>query len=71
MTDELKACPFCGSDAKLMPKSEQSPLIFSTGSELSSCFLVECESCYARVQRGFKDDAIKAWNTRPSEGGEG
>ena len=62
--EELKPCPFCGGEAKCMHHAEQSRLIFSTGSELSTCYIIECKVCLVRIQRGFKDDALKAWNTR-------
>lgn len=67
MSDELLPCPFCGGEAELMHHSEQSRLVFNTGSELSSCYIIECKKCFSRVQRGFKEDLVKAWNTRTKD----
>jgi len=62
---ELKACPFCGNDN----------LDFATvGNTLNSQVIIcyECGAIGLETHRNqSKDQAIKAWNTLPSEGGEG
>ena len=53
--DELKPCPFCGSDA-----GEQDIIIVGRG----LCKMVFCEKCHI----DFKNPtSIEQWNTRPAE----
>lgn len=56
MSKELKPCPFCGSrDVRVM--------------QLSTMFrfFCACNSCHATTgEYVFKEEAIKAWNRRPS-----
>lgn len=53
---ELKACPFCGGEAKI-----------NMGDGISSSF-VYCISCGASANNYLSTlQAIKAWNTRPPE----
>ena len=53
--DNLKPCPFCGSDA-----GEQDIIIVGRG----LCKMVFCEKCHI----DFKNPtSIEQWNTRPAE----
>ena len=57
MTDELKACPFCGGgEAQLF-----------WGSEEDACRFGCIKGCTRTMWWDNKDQAIKAWNTRPIE----
>lgn len=51
--EELKKCPFCGGEAKIVGYS---------------LFWIVCEECLAETA-GFatKEEAIKAWNRRVEE----
>ena len=58
MMDELKPCPFCGSNTLELDK-EISP----TGDY--SIWFVTCYDCPCQGVRGdTREEAIKAWNTR-------
>ncbi|KXV59962.1 hypothetical protein AD947_03105 [Acetobacter tropicalis] len=62
MSEELKACPFCGDPHKL---------VATTTDEVSALILnnwVSCENCNAEgpIKRS-RADAIAAWNTRAGE----
>jgi len=60
--NELKACPFCGSDAEF-----QNPNPEPTNAA-SSEYYVECLGCGATSGTyDFMDEAVKAWNTRTPE----
>ena len=50
--DELKPCPFCGGEAKVM--------------DMGFPYWVYCTKCYAKVHGGTLDekDSIEAWNRR-------
>ncbi|WP_086650833.1 Lar family restriction alleviation protein [Acetobacter cibinongensis] len=62
MSDELKACPFCGDAHKLVATDtdEVSALVLNNW--------VSCENCYAEGPvRAKRSEAITAWNTRAGE----
>jgi Lar family restriction alleviation protein len=55
---ELKACPFCGGEAKMDPKQRVG---------VWQAYLVSCRKCAAETTSSRdKDRAIEAWNTRAS-----
>jgi len=58
MEEELKACPFCGSEAFIWR--------IATGYKVSC--KKDCVTMPPRHDMGFtsKEEAIKAWNTRPA-----
>lgn len=52
MTEALKPCPFCGSEAKI---TDAEP------------YAVECDNIFCLIDgpcHGSKSDAIEAWNSR-------
>ena len=51
MTHELKPCPFCGGNARLMRGSP-------------GCVYVKCDGCQATSDDRFEAVAIAAWNRR-------
>ncbi|MEA2037283.1 MAG: Lar family restriction alleviation protein [Nanoarchaeota archaeon] len=54
---KLKPCPFCGGKAEVMEKTDDDHVW---------CKIVSCYSCWAKTGLFDKrEDAIKAWNTRP------
>ena len=57
MADELKPCPFCGAEGKLIRHIYH---------KLNDTFGVECLGCKAQTWQFFSDreDAIEAWNRR-------
>jgi Lar family restriction alleviation protein len=58
MSDELKACPFCGGDAVLIPSIAGSMTLWQ-----AHC---EWDGCGARSLKTNNEGlAIAAWNTRP------
>ncbi len=57
--DELKKCPFCGKNA--FEPTNLSPARWSF-------WEIFCRSCHVRIRRYTKEDVVKAWNTRQSEG---
>lgn len=60
MNDELKPCPFCGSEAKIERYDDCSLAYVKCAN--SEC-LVEAKTVFCRsIER-----AIQIWNTRPNE----
>lgn len=53
--NELKACPFCGSEVKLQ----------DTGNWYTQ--FIRCKGCDAQMQRYKGEGVIIPWNTRPIE----
>lgn len=53
MSEELKPCPFCGGESKLIQEQD-----------FSSCYAVSCKSCGASTLWQIKENAIFAWNRR-------
>jgi Lar family restriction alleviation protein len=53
---ELKPCPFCGGEAKLI-------------SEYANAHYVECKNCWASVWRSCPthEEAIEVWNRRAND----
>jgi len=59
MSEELKACPFCGKQPDIFVIEEV---------EFHTRWGVECQNCGATIQDDFDEsDLEKAWNTRPIE----
>lgn len=65
---ELKPCPFCGGEAKLVNIKVKTGLYSSGGT-----FYVHCKVCSITTQpRQKAEDVVKVWNTRiPKERGGG
>lgn len=64
MTDkELKPCPFCGGEAKLVPHTFFSE---KTKKFETNCFGVQCKKCQTSGFQfwGCEKHAIEAWNRR-------
>lgn len=62
MSEDLKACPFCGGKAKIGHATDEEGWIVG--------YFIECPSikCHNVHQMRFshkEQDAIKVWNTRP------
>lgn len=58
--EELKPCPFCGSDAiEVFPHKEDSVIYWD-----ASCGRCGAQTDYFSEERGGKEGAIEAWNTR-------
>lgn len=57
--DELKPCPFCGSEHILT--ATQKPV------GMGECFIVKCFDCSAEIKRTAKRKAIEAWNRRVND----
>lgn len=77
MKDELKPCPFCGSEVEL----EKKPLWYGNGRGYKDCyeFVIRCKKCGCRVDQPENDsvyrseekakkNAIEVWNRRASNG---
>ena len=74
--EELKRCPFCGSEVEL----EKIPLWYGNGRGYKDCykFEIRCKKCGCRVdqpendsvyrsEEKAKNNAIKAWNRRAND----
>ena len=62
MHDEIKACPYCGSEAKL-PNLQEWPYTYP---------VIMCTNCRAKGPRSMDgDQAIKLWNYRLGAWGAG
>ena len=63
---ELKPCPFCGGEAKLVKRKFKTGFYPSGGT-----FYVHCKVCLITTQpRQKAEDVIEVWNTRtPKERG--
>lgn len=60
---ELKPCPFCGKEAKLIAHVQVSP-----NSTSRSDFYVECVNCQAQSNvTAYAETAIQLWNNRVSD----
>jgi hypothetical protein len=60
MSEELRACPFCGGPAQKpdnQAKAGKSPI-----------WEISCYKYCVSMRRATRRDAIAAWNTRPSDG---
>ena len=73
MTNKLKKCPFCGSDGMIASVKHKSIQGYTIGCINSKCIL-GFELIEGTVigklfwATGKKQDAIKKWNTRKSDG---
>lgn len=65
MSEELKACPFCGGEAYIEKKwNGKSPIIKSDDYQ----YFAVCRSCACEGPwRKTEGNAIREWNTRPIE----
>ena len=61
---ELKPCPFCGGEARLIEES------ISMWSRIPHDFAVVCKNCHASIRQYFRTEAeaIEAWNRRVDNG---
>ena len=59
MMNELKPCPFCGSER------------LDLNMEIQGGYYVECQDCFASLSWSYRtpDEAAKAWNTRACQRG--
>lgn len=62
MSEELKACPFCGGDAEQHDIGSEEP--DNVGGSVIQC--TKC-LCSTRVIFGEKEGLYDAWNTRAGE----
>lgn len=64
---ELKPCPFCGGDAKVVTTHDES--IWSHETVPYTCvYCPVCEISTENTCKGYEPDAIAAWNRRtPAE----
>ena len=53
MTEKLKPCPFCGSEAEVMLMNNS-----------KSLYHVFCKNCFAMLALGSKEDVVRGWNKR-------
>lgn len=65
MTSDLLPCPFCGKEPKYKFSPENECGSWDTHN--TSCVMYNKHD--VQVIELSKEDAIKAWNTRPAEGG--
>ena len=74
---ELKSCPFCGGEAKLMGEFQVIPIQDASGAYVDADIQelptwVECTKCHAMTKYfdtftdKDTDDAVEAWNRRVS-----
>ena len=60
MSKELKPCPFCGGEAKLVKRKLKAGFYPSGGT-----FYVHCKKCLIATQpRNKQEPVIEAWNKR-------
>ena len=57
MTDELKPCPFCGGEARIVNVA------------MVGCAYVVCTDCRMQSDDGNIDSVVTAWNTRADAAG--
>lgn len=67
--NDIKNCPFCGGEAKLVPKSKT----YFKGNQEYTCW-IECKQCHCRSGRFLfiqydstheaRMKAVEAWNSR-------
>lgn len=59
MTDELKACPFCGGEAQRFTIGDDEPN--NAGGDVICCTRCQASS---HVEFGYKENLVSRWNTR-------
>ena len=64
MTEELKPCPFCGGEARLLLNAKRK--IYGKD-EYRTGVVACCNVCEARMFYGSEKLAIDAWNRRTGE----
>ncbi len=62
MSEELKLCPFCGSEAKILISHHGSQPIYSVCCKKVGCFMY-----YGAMIYNNEKAAISAWNQRVNE----
>jgi len=62
MDEELLPCPFCGGNAHLEPELYSD----ENASEVIGPASVSCMNCGAAIWGDWSDDALTAWNRRPT-----
>ena len=67
MTEELKPCPFCGGEARLLLNAKRK--IYGKD-EYRTGVVACCNVCEARMFYGSEKLAIEAWNRRAGEANE-
>lgn len=69
--DELKPCPFCGGNGKLLDNGYEEPVIDENGAYVDmdisepDIFWCQCEVCGAMTTgKETEEEAIEEWNHR-------
>lgn len=67
MPNELKPCPFCGGEAKLVTHSFWNE---RTQAHTDHTYSVKCSKCFAETYQFYneKTNAIDIWNRRTDNG---
>lgn len=67
MNNDLKPCPFCGSEAQVNIVEPHAHSVATFISVFNGATSIECTLCGCAVLRGTEEDAITAWNRRADE----
>lgn len=67
--EKLKPCPFCGLVPEIEDHSNQAAYGCDPDYWWLECKNKSCPALKVSVPAGCKKDVIRAWNTRPLEGG--
>lgn len=62
--EELKPCPFCGSEAYIVEVKPHSHIIATFMPDYEGGAFVECTGCTCALSAESKEEAIVAWNRR-------
>jgi len=66
--NELKPCPFCGSSASVSTVDDEA----CSSHDVVPWYAAGCHQCGAHMEwDSDKAEAIAAWNTRQTQGGQG
>ena len=65
MSEELKSCPFCGGNGKLIESHRYDASVDPTPPHWKvSCECIGCNGAAINIWRQTPEDAIEAWNSR-------